>query len=86
MQKLEGGQEITSIIRPLTEVDIPVMAYVGLLPQRHSAMSGYKVQGRNAEGAKKVVNGLIGISLRGTAREISRVFHLATMSTCGAFF
>ena len=63
--KLEGGQEITSIVRRLTEVGIPVMAHVGLLPQRHSAMSGYKVQGRNAEGAKKVVTDALALEEAG---------------------
>jgi len=53
--KLEGGREIVDVVRRLTDVGIPVMAHVGLLPQRHSAMSGYKVQGRSVESAKKIV-------------------------------
>ena len=63
--KLEGGQEIASIVRRLTDVGIPVMAHVGLLPQRHSALSGYKVQGRSAEGAKKVVTDALALEEAG---------------------
>lgn len=63
--KLEGGQEIVPVVRRLTEVGIPVMAHVGLLPQRHSAMSGYKVQGRSAEGAKKMVTDALALEKAG---------------------
>ncbi|KAF7428851.1 hypothetical protein PC9H_008083 [Pleurotus ostreatus] len=53
--KMEGGQELTEIVRRLSSVGIPVMAHVGLLPQRHIAMSGYKVQGRDRNGAKRIL-------------------------------
>ncbi len=54
--KLEGGKEIVDVVRRLTEVGIPVMAHVGLLPQRHTSLSGYKVQGKHVDGAKKVLS------------------------------
>ncbi|KAF8161483.1 ketopantoate hydroxymethyltransferase [Crassisporium funariophilum] len=63
--KLEGGQEIVDVVQRLTKVGIPVMAHVGLLPQRHSAMSGYKVQGRSAEGAKKVITDALALERAG---------------------
>jgi 3-methyl-2-oxobutanoate hydroxymethyltransferase len=53
--KIEGGIEVVDIVRKLTQVGIPVMGHVGLLPQRHTASSGYKVQGRTMESAKHIV-------------------------------
>ena len=63
--KLEGGREIVDVVKKLTEVGIPVMAHVGLLPQRHSALSGYKVQGRRVEGARRVVRDALALEEAG---------------------
>ncbi|KAG8955651.1 hypothetical protein FRC04_007642 [Tulasnella sp. 424] len=46
--KMEGGPEIADTVARLTSLGIPVMSHVGLLPQRHTALSGYRVQGRDA--------------------------------------
>ena len=78
--KLEGGIEIVETVRKLTGVGIPVMAHVGLLPQRHTAMSGYKVQGRDYEGARRVLRdalaleraGAFAMVLEAVPREVGR--------------
>ncbi|WP_020676123.1 3-methyl-2-oxobutanoate hydroxymethyltransferase [Geopsychrobacter electrodiphilus] len=44
--KLEGGQNIAATIAAITEIDIPVMAHIGLTPQSIHRMGGFKVQGR----------------------------------------
>lgn len=53
--KLEGGEEFTETIKTLTDNNISVMAHIGLLPQSVSSPNGYKVQGREKEEARKLM-------------------------------
>jgi 3-methyl-2-oxobutanoate hydroxymethyltransferase len=53
--KIEGGLEIVNIVKRLTRMGIPVMAHVGLMPQRHTSLSGYRVQGKKSEDAQEIL-------------------------------
>ena len=53
--KLEGGEEIVETVRRLTSMGIPVMGHLGLMPQRHTASSGYRVQGKSVDAALSVL-------------------------------
>lgn len=53
--KLEGGAEMTPTIAKLTDAGIPVLAHIGLTPQRQNALGGFRVQGKTSSGALKVL-------------------------------
>jgi 3-methyl-2-oxobutanoate hydroxymethyltransferase len=53
--KLEGGAEIVETVRALVDAGIPVMGHIGLKPQTSSLWEGYKVQGRTAESALRLL-------------------------------
>ncbi|WP_077213776.1 3-methyl-2-oxobutanoate hydroxymethyltransferase [Bacillus dakarensis] len=53
--KLEGAGEVIEHIRALTNAGIPVAAHLGLTPQSVGVLGGYKVQGKSAEAAKKLI-------------------------------
>jgi 3-methyl-2-oxobutanoate hydroxymethyltransferase len=53
--KLEGGVEMADTIRRIVHAGIPVMGHVGLTPQSVHAMGGFKVQGKGAEEAERVL-------------------------------
>ena len=63
--KMEGGLELVETVRKLTSVGIPVMAHVGLHPQRHVALSGFRAQGRDAESALNVLRSALALEEAG---------------------
>ena len=54
--KLEGGRRMAAQIEAITGAGIPVMAHIGFTPQREHAIGGYRVQGRENEGAEVVAD------------------------------
>jgi 3-methyl-2-oxobutanoate hydroxymethyltransferase len=50
--KLEGGRRVAAQIEAITKAGIPVMAHIGFTPQSEHAIGGYRVQGREKDGAE----------------------------------
>ena len=53
--KLEGGSDMASMVEAIVRAGIPVCAHIGLTPQTATMLSGFRVQGKDAEGAKKLL-------------------------------
>ena len=53
--KVEGADEVLYKISALTKAGIPVVAHLGLTPQSVGVLGGYKVQGKDAEAARKLL-------------------------------
>jgi 3-methyl-2-oxobutanoate hydroxymethyltransferase len=53
--KLEGGVRSAPAIRAIVEAGIPVIGHVGLTPQSVHALGGFKVQGRDAANAERIL-------------------------------
>ncbi|MFA6498428.1 MAG: 3-methyl-2-oxobutanoate hydroxymethyltransferase [Desulfurivibrionaceae bacterium] len=53
--KLEGGLEICATVAAMVRAGIPVMGHIGLTPQTAGALGGYKVQGRDAQSARRLL-------------------------------
>jgi 3-methyl-2-oxobutanoate hydroxymethyltransferase len=54
--KLEGGAEMADKVEGIARAGIPVMGHLGLTPQSASALGGFRVQGKDAAPAKKIVD------------------------------
>ncbi|MBR5535252.1 MAG: 3-methyl-2-oxobutanoate hydroxymethyltransferase [Clostridia bacterium] len=53
--KLEGGVDVKEQISAIVKAGIPVCGHVGLTPQSVKAFGGFKIQGKSAEAAKKII-------------------------------
>src|SRR5512137_2286687 len=53
--KLEGGAAMADRIRGIVEAGIPAIGHLGLTPQSSSSIGGFRVQGKDAARAKRIV-------------------------------
>ena len=53
--KLEGGLSVCPQIKAIVEASIPVVAHLGLTPQSVNAFGGFKVQGKDTQAAKRII-------------------------------
>ncbi len=63
--KLEGGAAVKEIVRAIVKAGIPVMGHIGLTPQTISMLGGFKVQGKDAEGAQKIIDDALSLQEAG---------------------
>jgi 3-methyl-2-oxobutanoate hydroxymethyltransferase len=79
--KLEGGKPMTETIRAIVGTGIPVMGHIGLQPQTTMLSQGYKVQGKTAEAALRLVEdakaleeaGVFSITLEMVSSEVAKI-------------
>lgn len=63
--KLEGGVEVCDKIEAIVKASIPVMAHIGLTPQSVNAFGGFKVQGKDEEAAKNLIEAALAVEKAG---------------------
>jgi 3-methyl-2-oxobutanoate hydroxymethyltransferase len=79
--KLEGGVEMAEITKAIVNAGIPVMGHIGLTPQTISKLGGFKVQGKGAQEAEKLLKsaltlqeaGIFSIVLECVPEEVGRL-------------
>jgi 3-methyl-2-oxobutanoate hydroxymethyltransferase len=54
--KLEGGAAMADRIKGIVDAGIPAIGHLGLTPQSVSALGGFRLQGKSAALAKKIVD------------------------------
>jgi 3-methyl-2-oxobutanoate hydroxymethyltransferase len=63
--KLEGGGWVAETVAALVKAGIPVVGHLGLTPQTASMLGGYRVQGRDAESARKMLDDALALEQAG---------------------
>ena len=54
--KLEGGIDFASTVEAIVKAGIPVQGHIGLTPQTASALGGFKMQGKDAKAAMRIID------------------------------
>lgn len=79
--KLEGGQKRVPLVKRLVDEEIAVMGHIGLTPQSVNKLGGYRVQGKTAVAARRLLDdayaledaGAFSIVLELVPREIAQL-------------
>ena len=90
--KLEGGVQRLPMVRAILAAEIPVLGHLGLTPQSVNALGGFRVQGRRASEARRLLDeakrlvdaGVFGLVLECVPAELAaRVTEAVPVPTIG---
>ncbi|MEQ8319923.1 MAG: 3-methyl-2-oxobutanoate hydroxymethyltransferase [Rhodospirillales bacterium] len=78
--KLEGGEDMAATVAAIVDAGVPVLGHIGLLPQKAESRGGFKIQGKDDEGARQVYRdaeaieaaGAFAIVIEGTVEAVAR--------------
>ncbi|PKO20511.1 MAG: 3-methyl-2-oxobutanoate hydroxymethyltransferase [Chloroflexi bacterium HGW-Chloroflexi-1] len=65
--KLEGGREMVDTVAAIGDAGITVVGHIGLTPQSASKLGGYRVQGRTAADAQRLLKDALALQEAGAA-------------------
>jgi 3-methyl-2-oxobutanoate hydroxymethyltransferase len=60
--KLEGGRKRLGAIEAILDAEIPVMGHIGLTPQSVHTLGGFRVQGKQLEAARRLVDDAVALA------------------------
>lgn len=63
--KLEGGRKRLDAVHAILDAEIPVMGHIGLTPQSIHALGGFKVQGKELDAARTLVEDAVALAEAG---------------------
>ncbi len=63
--KMEGGTEIADEVAACVRAGIPVMGHLGLTPQSIHMLSGYRIQGKDEQSARKLMEDALALEKAG---------------------
>lgn len=90
--KLEGGEERLPVINAILNAEIPIVGHIGLTPQSVNQFGGFKVQGKDLETARKLIQdaklleqaGVFAIVLEGVPAALAaKITQAANIPTIG---
>ncbi len=73
MVKMEGGVEMAETVRFLTSRGIPVCGHIGLVPQSVHQLGGYRVQGKGADEAQRLMSDALALQEAGAGMVVVEV-------------
>ncbi len=63
--KVEGGRDASRIVSAIARAGIPVLGHIGVAPQTASLHGGYRIQGKNPDSAKALLEDAIALEEAG---------------------
>jgi 3-methyl-2-oxobutanoate hydroxymethyltransferase len=63
--KVEGGREMADTVRVITDAGITVVGHIGLTPQSAGKLGGYRLQGKTATDAQRLMDDALALQAAG---------------------